>query len=52
MASALNFTYEIQAPSDGGLWGGVTKDGIGDGLVGDIMVNLYFIWLNIPAIAF
>ena len=43
MASALNFTYEIQAPSDGGLWGGVTKDGIGDGLVGDIMVNLNII---------
>ena len=48
MANALNFTYEIQPPSDGGLWGGVSKDGIGNGLVGDIKVNRYFaiIYIN------
>ena len=39
IANSLNFTYEVHLPSDGGLWGEVTKDGKATGLVGDIKVH-------------
>ena len=38
MAISLNFSYEIAPPSDGGKWGGITKDGKASGLVGDLKV--------------
>lgn len=39
ISSTLNFTYQIQAPTDGGLWGEVKNDGTATGLVGDIKVS-------------
>ena len=39
LAISLNFTYEIVPPSDGGKWGGISKDGEGFGLVGDLKVK-------------
>ena len=39
LAIFLNFTYEIVPPSDGGKWGGISKDGEGFGLVGDLKVK-------------
>ena len=38
LAISLNFTYKIVPPSDGGKWGGISKDGEGFGLVGDLKV--------------
>ena len=38
MAISLNFSYEIAPPSDGGKWGGISKDGKASGLVGDLKV--------------
>ena len=38
LAKAMNFTYQNRYPSDGGLWGDISEDGIATGLVGDIMV--------------
>ena len=36
ISGALNFTYQIQPPSDGNLWGEILSNGTATGLVGDI----------------
>ena len=38
LSESLNFTWNIEAPSDGGLWGEIKSDGTATGLVGDIKV--------------
>ena len=38
LAKAMNFTYQNSYPSDGGLWGDISDEGVATGLVGDIMV--------------
>ena len=42
LAKAMNFTYQNSYPSDGGLWGDISDEGVATGLVGDIMVIRIF----------
>ena len=38
MSKALNFTFDIRNPMDGGLWGEILTNGTATGLVGDVKV--------------
>ena len=45
---ALNFTYTLAPPSDGGLWGEETHPGVFTGLVGELMKEYAdVIWANL-----
>ncbi len=39
VSEALNFTFKIQPPTDGGKWGAQLPDGSFNGLLGDIQVK-------------
>lgn len=46
LSSALNFTYSIQNPTDGNLWGEIMSNGTATGLVRDIKVILLFLTMK------